>query len=151
MLSGFEKSTLVARWAQKHGKMAVISSTFESGVGLSSYIIFSQYIDIQNISTCRMMGRAENPCPAHGLGTYKWLAEDVTTEPLNIHAHPNSGYVEASVDDADRLLQKFQANESVVERKFMEEELRKYHVKVVLGGTDYSVKVLEIGRRTVSA
>ncbi|CAL5349997.1 unnamed protein product [Camellia sinensis] len=64
---------------------------------------------------------------AHGLGTYCWLKEDITAESLNIRRNPCSGFIEASVDDAGRLLGNSQVHNKVILRNFTGEEVHKYH------------------------
>lgn len=48
-MGGFENAALIARWAQQHGKMAVISAAYESGLGLSAYILFASYLEMKNV------------------------------------------------------------------------------------------------------
>ncbi|KAG6654050.1 hypothetical protein CIPAW_05G119100 [Carya illinoinensis] len=85
---------------------------------------------------------------AHGLGTYRWLEEDVTTAPLRIDRDPSSGFIEASVADANRVLQKLQINHNVIRRKFTGEQVSTYQLNVDMKGFSCSVKVHEVGQRT---
>ncbi|KAK4779911.1 hypothetical protein SAY87_016017 [Trapa incisa] len=146
MLGGFEKSALVARWAQNQGKMAVVSSTFESSIGLSSYIMFSHYLNLQNYDICKMTRCELTPPVAHGLGTFRWLQEDVTTYPVKIGQNPINGFFEASASDANEYLKKFHINKKIINREFAKEELHKYHLNVDLDGSSHSIKVLDIGQ-----
>ncbi|KAK9276554.1 hypothetical protein L1049_006088 [Liquidambar formosana] len=145
VVGGFENTAFIARWAQQQGKMAVISAAFESGLGLSAYIQLSCYLELQNADMCRLMNKELTPPIAHGLGTYKWIKEDVTTEPLRICRNPCSGFVEASVADADRLLQKFQMNHNAILRNCSGTQVRTYQLKVDSECFSYFVKVQEIG------
>ncbi|PKI64425.1 hypothetical protein CRG98_015150 [Punica granatum] len=147
MLGGFEKSALIARWAQSQGKMAVVSSGFESGISLSAYIMFSCYLDLQNSNIRKAKNQDLAPPVAHGLGTFRWLQEDVATYPLRIGRGPSSGFLEASATDANEYLQKFHINNKIIDREFSEEELRKYHLTLDLEGSSHSVKVIDIGQR----
>ncbi|KAL6961689.1 hypothetical protein U1Q18_002488 [Sarracenia purpurea var. burkii] len=150
VVGGFENAALISRWAQQHGKMSVVSATFESSVGLSAYIQLSCYIELQNADICRVMNKEPFPSIAHGLGTYRWLKEDVTSEPLNIHRSPYSGLIEASVDDAGRILEKFQVNHKVILRTFTGEEVHKYQLTVDSEGFSFSINVQEIGPSIVN-
>ncbi|KAE8023066.1 hypothetical protein FH972_008818 [Carpinus fangiana] len=88
------------------------------------------------------------PSIAHGLGTYRWLEEDVTTDPLRIGRDPYSGFVEASVADANRVLQKLQINENVVCRKFTGEQVSIYELNIDVKDYSCFFKVREVGQRT---
>ncbi|XP_057478284.1 protein PHYLLO, chloroplastic isoform X2 [Actinidia eriantha] len=145
VVGGFENAALIARWAQQHGKMSVVSATFESSLGLSAYIQFSCYLELQNADVCRAMNKEPSPSIAHGLGTYRWLKEDTTSEHLNIHHNPDSGFMEASVDDAGRLVGKFQVNHNVILRNFTDEQVRRYQLRVDSEGFSVSFNVQEIG------
>jgi isochorismate synthase/2-succinyl-5-enolpyruvyl-6-hydroxy-3-cyclohexene-1-carboxylate synthase/2-succinyl-6-hydroxy-2,4-cyclohexadiene-1-carboxylate synthase/O-succinylbenzoate synthase len=148
VIGGFENAALLARWAQHQGKMAVVSATFESGLGLSAYIQFSCYLELQDADICKAMKSEPVPSIAHGLGTYRWLEEDVATDPLRIGRDPYSGFVEASVADANRVLQKLQINDNVICRKFTGEQVSIYELNI--DAKDYSCffKVREVGQRT---
>lgn len=147
VVGGFENAALIARWAQRHGKMAVISAAFESGLSLSTYILFSSYLEVQNAVICREMNRELGPSIAHGLGTYKWLKEDVVTSPLGICQSRSSGCVEASVADAARHLQNFQINKNVIFGAYTGEQVHRYEFNV--DTTDHScfIRVHEIQRQ----
>lgn len=149
MLGGFEKTALVARWAQSHGKMAVVSSAFESSIGLSSYIMFSRYLDLQNSDIYKGKKRNFTPPVAHGLGTLGWLQEDVTTYPVKMGRNPSSGFFEASATDADEYLKKFHIDNKITNWEFADEELHRYHLTVDWDGSSHSVKVLDIGQGNV--
>ncbi|XP_056164428.1 protein PHYLLO, chloroplastic isoform X3 [Syzygium oleosum] len=148
VLGGFETSATVAWWAQHLEKMAVVSSTFESGVGLSAHILFSHYIDLHQAQLFKTRNHKVDPPIAHGLGTYQWLKDDVTTDPLKISHHPNSECVEANIADASRLLQNFQVNDKVIVRKSTDEEVRRYNLMVNLKGESYSINAIEVGQET---
>lgn len=128
--------------------MAVVSAAFETGVGLSGYIQLSSYLELQNAELRKLMNIQPAPSIAHGLGTYRWLEEDVTVNPLRICRDPCSGIIEASVAEANRLLKSFQINQKFVCRKSTEEQVHRYQLTVDLKGFSYSIKVLEVGPRT---
>ncbi|KAF5939888.1 hypothetical protein HYC85_021055 [Camellia sinensis] len=123
VVAGFENAALVARWAQQQGKMSVISAKFESSLFLSAYLQFSYYLELQKADICMAMNKEPSASIAHGLGTYHWLKEDITAEPLNIRRNPCSGFIEASVDNAGHLLGNFQVENKVILRNFTEEEV----------------------------
>ncbi|XP_024934015.3 protein PHYLLO, chloroplastic isoform X2 [Ziziphus jujuba] len=146
VVGGFENAAMIAQWAQQHGKMAVVSATFESGLGLSAYIHFSCYLEQKNVEVCKIMNNKSVPSIAHGLGTYQWLKEDVATTPLKISQNAFTGFVEASVVDADQLLKSFQVNHHVVQRNFTGESVCRYQLPVESNGFTCLFKVQEIGQ-----
>ena len=148
VVGGFENASLVARWAQNQGKMAVVSAAYESGLGLSAYIQFSCYLELQNADICKVIKSEHVPSIAHGLGTYRWLEEDVTTDPLRIDRDPYSGFIEASVSDANRFLQKFQINHNTICSKLTGEQVNGYWLTVDTRGFSCFLKVYEVGERT---
>lgn len=150
MLGGFAISAVVARWALSHGKMVVVSSTFESGIGLSAHVLFSHYIDLQHEDLCKL-SKCKSYLPiAHGLGTYQWLKDDVVANSFRASRQPGSGCVEAAVADATRLLQEVQLNPNAINGRLIEDELLDYHECVEIRGVPYSIRVIDNGRRTVS-
>ncbi|KAH9707760.1 protein PHYLLO [Citrus sinensis] len=147
VIGGFENAGLIARWAQRHGKMAVVSAAFESGLGLSAYIIFSSYLELQNAYLCKVMNRELCPPVAQGLGTYQWLKEDITTDPISICHNSCSGFVEASVAKATHILQNLQINNDVICKTSMEEQVLRYQLNVNSKDFCSFIKVQEIGQR----
>ncbi|KAI5445655.1 hypothetical protein KIW84_013758 [Lathyrus oleraceus] len=51
VVGGFEN----AEWAHQHGKMVVVSSAFESSLGLSAYTQFPSYLKVQRLSTFKLL------------------------------------------------------------------------------------------------
>ncbi|XVE74433.1 hypothetical protein DITRI_Ditri12bG0017000 [Diplodiscus trichospermus] len=147
VIGGFEKSAMIAQWAHRQGKMAVVSAAFESGLALSTYILFSCYLEMQNAETCKLMNDKLAPSVAHGLGTYRWLEEDVTNDVLGIGRNPCTGFIEASVADATHLLHKFQMNHNVINRTFTGEEVLRYQLTLDSNDFSCSINVQEIGPR----
>lgn len=147
VVGGFENAAIIAQWAQQHQKMAVISAAFESSLGLSAYIQFSCYLNQKNSEICTMMNYPLASSIAHGLGTYRWLKEDVTTRPLKINRNPRSGFVEASVADADRVSKQFQINGNTSRRNFTGEQVCVYQMPLDSKGLSCSIKIQEIGQR----
>ncbi|KAK4410396.1 protein PHYLLO, chloroplastic [Sesamum angolense] len=145
VIGGFENAALVARWAQQHRKMTIVSAAFESSLGLSSYIQFARYLDLQNAEMQKLMNKEPELCVAHGFGTYKWFKEDVMVEPLNIRYNPSHSSIEADAADAGRLLQKCQINSDVIVRTFTHEQVREYQLAVETEGVSFSTNVLETG------
>ncbi|KAI7758074.1 hypothetical protein M8C21_033587 [Ambrosia artemisiifolia] len=144
-VGGFEKAALIARWAQQQGKMAVVSAAFESGLALSAYVQFSCFLEMQNAELCKIMKNEPASPVAHGLGTYKWLKEDVTAEPFRIRRGAVNGFMEASVFDADRNLVNFNINQNSVIQSLKAEEVRNYQLKVDVEGVTFSINVQELG------
>lgn len=147
VIGGFEKAAMIAQWAHIQGKMAVISAAFESGLALSAYILFSCYLDLQNADTCKLMNYSPASSVAHGFGTYRWLEEDITTDPLGIGRNPSTGFIEASVADATHLLHKFQMNHNFIHRTFTGEKVLGYLLDLDSNDFSFSVNVQEIGQR----
>ncbi|XWS64137.1 hypothetical protein CRYUN_Cryun06bG0160900 [Craigia yunnanensis] len=138
---------MIARWAHRQGKMAVVSAAFESGLALSTYILFSCYLEMWHADTCKWMNNKLAPSVAHGLGTYRWLEEDVTNNLLGISHNPFIGFIEASVADAAHLLHKFQINHNVINRTFTGEEVLRYQLTLNSNDFSCSINVQEIGQR----
>lgn len=136
---------MVARWAQQLGKNAVISATYETSLGLSAYVQFSRFIDLQNLDILRITNKEESLSIAHGLGTYKWFKEDVSTLPLVTRRNPSYGFMEASVADADQLLKEFQFNQKAVVRSSTNAEVCTYQLKTDMDSISISINVHEIG------
>ncbi|KAF8399244.1 hypothetical protein HHK36_015109 [Tetracentron sinense] len=148
VVGGFENAALIAQWAQMQGKMAVISSAFESSLSLSAYIQFSCYLEQQNAKLLGVKNMEPSPSIAHGLGTYQWLREDVTTESLRICRHSYGDTVEASVEDAARFLQDFKIDRKIIQRCYTGEQVRAYQLTVDCEGFSCSIKVWDAGLNT---
>ncbi|XP_020225950.1 protein PHYLLO, chloroplastic isoform X3 [Cajanus cajan] len=147
VVGGFENAALIAQWAQQMGKLAVVSAAFESSLSLSAYTHFSSYLEILSLGTFKVLDGTEAVAPtvAHGLGTYRWLKEDVTPNPLLICRNPQSGFVEASVVNASQLVHDFQVNRKVISYIIAEEQVRQYQYKVELNNISCSFEVRETG------
>ncbi|KAL5725660.1 hypothetical protein ACHQM5_008779 [Ranunculus cassubicifolius] len=146
VVGGFENAALIAKWAQKHNKMAVISSAFESSLGLSAYIQFSHFLEQQNADMCSVLNKELREPIAHGLGTYKWLKEDVTFESLQMRGHPYNESVEVSIEDSAQFLSKFKINSEVIQRSYSGECVRQYQMDVDYENFSCSFKVREVGK-----
>ncbi|KAJ0986775.1 hypothetical protein J5N97_005131 [Dioscorea zingiberensis] len=145
VVGGFENAAMIARWAQLHDKIAVISSAFESSLSLSAYIQFAYYLEQQNAAICTMRNKECRSAISHGLGTYRWLKQDITNKPLAICVHPNGDTIEAAIEDADIFLQNFQINHEIIQRVYQAEQVTSYHLKVNTEEISYSAKVQEVG------
>ncbi|KAF7808980.1 protein PHYLLO, chloroplastic [Senna tora] len=148
VVGGFENAALIAQWAQQLGKMAVVSAAFESSLSLSAYVQFSCYLDRQNAGTLKALNDKAAPSVAHGLGTYQWLKEDITANPVLIGRNPHSNFVEASVEDAIRLLKDFQVNQNVIYNIITGEQVHRYQLTVELDNVSCFFEVQEIGQKT---
>lgn len=145
VIGGFEHAALVARWAQQNGKIAVVSAAFESALGLSAYIQFAHYLDLQNAETQKLMNKEATSTVSHGFGTYKWFKEEVTAKSLNIRYNTLHGAVEADATDAGRFLQKCHLNSDAIVRTFVHDQVKEYELAVDANGVSYSINVLETG------
>jgi isochorismate synthase / 2-succinyl-5-enolpyruvyl-6-hydroxy-3-cyclohexene-1-carboxylate synthase / 2-succinyl-6-hydroxy-2,4-cyclohexadiene-1-carboxylate synthase / o-succinylbenzoate synthase len=147
-VGGFENAAHIAKWAQMHDKMAVISSAYESSVGLASYIQLAHYVDQQDSMVSRIKNKDKCGAVAHGLGTYQWLREDVSEQRLNFHVTTPDDGIRASVEDASGYLQHLNINLEKIERTYSEEELRSYSIQVDVDDCSYRLKLQEAGDRT---
>ncbi|XP_073287012.1 protein PHYLLO, chloroplastic isoform X2 [Primulina huaijiensis] len=145
VIGGFENAALIARWAQQHDKMTVISAAFESSLGLSAFVQFAQHLDLESAEMRKLMKKESKISIAHGFGTYKWFKEHVTAEPLNFHHSPDHGSVVASAVDAGRLLQQGRLNSDVLVRNSIQEQVKDYQLPVDVDGISVSLKVRETG------
>ncbi|KAK8925900.1 hypothetical protein KSP39_PZI018177 [Platanthera zijinensis] len=145
MVGGFENAALIAKWAQLHEKMAIVSSTFESSLGLSAYVKFAYHLEKNNKSIANIRRIKQNATAAHGLGTFQWLIEDLSTETLKICKPLNGSRVEASIRDADIFLRSFQVNHEVIQQIYRGEQVRSYKSEVNSDGFACSFKLLEAG------
>ena len=136
---------MIAQWAQQQGKIAVVSAAFESGLSLSAYIQLSSYFELQSAKICKLMNKQLVPSVAHGLGTYRWLKEDVTFEPLSSNRNQYSGFIEASVVDSDQILKKCQINQDTIIRDFSVEQVYSYQLTMDSDGFSCLLNVHEIG------
>lgn len=91
------------------------------------------------------MNKEPAPPVAHGLGTYKWLKEDVIIEPLCISRSAQNGFMEASVLNASQALMNSNINKKSVIQSFKTREVRNYQLKVDVEGIIFSINVQEVG------
>lgn len=145
VVGGFENAAHIAKWAQMHDKMAVISSTYESSVGLASYIQLAHYVDQQDSMVSRMKNKDTCGAVAHGLGTYKWLREDVSEQILKFHVTTPGDGIRASVEDAGGYLCDLNVNSEKIERTYSEEKLRSYSIQIDLDDCSHLIKFQEFG------
>ncbi|OVA12535.1 Thiamine pyrophosphate enzyme [Macleaya cordata] len=148
VVGGFENAAFIAKWAQQQNKMAVVSAAFESTLSLSAYVQFSHYLEQQQIEICRVKNKELCEPVAHGLGTYRWLREDVTTEPLKILGHPYTDVVEATLEDAAHVLHNFKVDTKTIQRSYTGEQVRTYQLNVDYEDYACSLKVHETGTET---
>lgn len=128
--------------------MAVVSAAFESTLSLSTYIQFSHYLEQQHIEVCRVKNKELCEPVAHGLGTYKWLKEDVTIEPLMILGRPYGDALEASLEDSAHVLQNFKIDPKTIQKSYNGEQVRTYQLNVDHEDYACSLKVNETGMET---
>lgn len=70
LLGGFEVATRLARRAMNVGMTPIVSAAFESGVGIAALAHLAASLRVE---------------AAAGLDTYRWLAEDVLAESIDMH------------------------------------------------------------------
>ncbi|CAA6670669.1 unnamed protein product [Spirodela intermedia] len=145
VVGGFENAALIAQWAQQHEKMAVISSAFESSLSLASYVLFSYHLECQAAAISTARGNEPRSVTAHGLGTYRWLKEDLAAETISVSTHPNGNIMEASVEDAGRLLQRFKTDKRTIHRSYCGEQMKPYRWTLDDVNFSCSIKVQEVG------
>lgn len=148
VVGGFENAAHIAKWAQMHDKMAVISSAYESSVGLASYVQLAHYVDQQHSMVSRMKNEDICGTVAHGLGTYQWLREDVSEQMLNFHVTTLGDGIRASVEDACGYLYDLNVNSEKIERTYSEAKLRSYSIQIDLDDCSHLLKLQEAGDRT---
>ncbi|CAN8236071.1 unnamed protein product [Cochlearia groenlandica] len=148
VVGGFENAAMIARWAQQNGKMAVISAAYESGLGLSAYILFASYLDMENVKISGEKNQGIPPLVAHGLGTYKWLKEDVMMNSLGIFRSPYSGFIEGSVADANKNLKDVKIHNDVIIRTSKGVPVKRYELKVDVDGFSHYIRIHEAGQNT---
>lgn len=145
-MGGFENAALIARWAQQHGKMAVISAAYESGLGLSTYILFASYLEMESAKASTEQKQGMASLVAHGLGTYRWLSEDVMMNTLGISRSPYSGFVEGSVADASKNLKDVKINNDVIVSTSEGVPLRRHELRVDVDGFSHFIRIHNVGQ-----
>ncbi|VAI57221.1 unnamed protein product [Triticum turgidum subsp. durum] len=145
VVGGFENAAHIAKWAHMHDKMAIISSAYESSVGLATYIQFAYYVDRQHDLISRLKRYDSWGTVAHGFGTYQWLTEDVSEQKLQILVPPLGDGMGASVEDAHGYLHHLNINDEKIEKTYSEEKLNSYAIEVDGNHFSYVVKVQEAG------
>lgn len=146
VIGGFENAATVAKWAQLHKKIAIVSSAFESSLSLSAYIQFAYYLEKQNAAVCKIEGRELNAPIAHGLGTYRWLKEDVTSSGIDICMSSDRYRLVASVEKAQNFLKLVQINKANIQKSYSEEQTSAYETEVDAEFLNCSFKFLKAGQ-----
>jgi isochorismate synthase/2-succinyl-5-enolpyruvyl-6-hydroxy-3-cyclohexene-1-carboxylate synthase/2-succinyl-6-hydroxy-2,4-cyclohexadiene-1-carboxylate synthase/O-succinylbenzoate synthase len=73
VLGGFERAAELAAWAEQRGMLAVVSSCFESSLGIAQLGQLAAALD----TAAPAASSSELAGTAHGLATLRWLAEDL--------------------------------------------------------------------------
>eukprot|EP00884_Botryococcus_braunii_P003874 jgi/Botrbrau1/13488/Bobra.0082s0084.1 len=94
VVGGLEKSALIARWASARRIQVVISSAFESSLGLAVYA---------HLAAALPSNTSNIIPPAHGLATADWFAADLTSEALLATPNPQAGL---SISRADSVIRR---------------------------------------------
>lgn len=109
------------------------------------YIQFAYYLEQQRTEISQLHDLELAQSTVHGLGTYRWLKEDVTTLPLNVCIHANGDKVEASVEDASFLVQNFKMKPEAVQRSYCNEQVLTYKLTVDYGDFFCTFRVRDAG------
>ncbi|XP_078167049.1 protein PHYLLO, chloroplastic-like isoform X2 [Carex rostrata] len=148
-VGGFENTALIAKWAFLHNKMAIVSSAYESSLSLSMYVQFSYFLHIQYENVCKTRNKHFHDGFAHGLGTYKWIKEDIIDQGLINNVLKVGGKMRASVKDAQNIIERFSwGSKRLLSRFCKNEEIGCYSVKIDEGGLSSCFRVKEAGLHT---
>lgn len=111
--------------------MTIVSSAYESSLTLSMYVQFAYFLHIQYENVCKRRNKCSHDGIAHGLGTYKWIKEDIMDQGLKVCVPQNGGKMRASLKDAQNIIDKFSwGSERVLPRFCNNEEIGCYSVHV---------------------
>lgn len=144
-IGGFERAALIAKWAQKHGMMAVVSAAFESSVSLAVYTQFAYFVDNKNLEAVRASGKQDTAMVSHGLGTYSWLCDDIIKTRLQFQVYPKCDRIEVDVDDATSILQTIEVNPDTIKPTCVEAKINTYTITVNYKETCFSFHVMDTG------
>lgn len=120
-VGGFERAALIAKWAQRHGMVAVISAAFESSLSLAAYAQLAAFVDKRRLESITASELDEKdqykqsmiPAVAHGLGTYMWLENDVVNNKRFTVKHTCDG-AEVFIKDAADIFHDLTLNKDLV-------------------------------------
>ncbi|KAJ4798965.1 2-succinyl-5-enolpyruvyl-6-hydroxy-3-cyclohexene-1-carboxylate synthase [Rhynchospora pubera] len=148
-LGGFENTARIAKWACLHNKMAIVSSAYESSLTLSVYVQFAYFLHMKNENVCKTRNKHIHDGIAHGLGTYKWIKEEIMDQGLKVCVPHIGGKMGASVKDSQNFIENFCWDSGRVLSRFLgNEEIGCYSVKVGANGLSSCFRVKEAGLHT---
>lgn len=129
--------------------MAIVSSAYESSLSLSTYVQFSYFLHIQYENISKTRNKHFHDEFAHGLGTYKWIKEDIIDQGLINNVLKIGGKMRASVKDAQNIIERFSWDSKRILSRFCKnEEIGCYSVKIDEGGLSCCFRVKEAGLHT---
>lgn len=141
-VGGFERAASLAAWAHSRGMVAVISSAFETSIGLSAYAHLAAYIDerLSQTVTSVQQQPLQSRTVAHGLGTYKWLAGEILESRKFEVSQDDTGIVVPLVKTSNSR-NDFHINEEFVTSRSLEGVIQSSVVKVASGNKVFEFHV----------
>ncbi|KAJ8611304.1 hypothetical protein CTAYLR_006605 [Chrysophaeum taylorii] len=95
---GVETTIRIAREATRRKKMVILSSCFESGVGLSHVATMAAALDDGDLAYFLFFFVRDDVARRHGLGTYAWLDNDDVLRPSFAQLVENSAVEHGTAD-----------------------------------------------------
>lgn len=138
-VGGLERAAAIAEWAHSRGRVAVISSAFETSIGLYSYAHLAAYVDHRRFQTITTIP-PQSPQPAttaHGLGTYMWLGGDVIQNKRFDVTSLNDGGIVAPLGRVIDTRRTHHLNDKFVVPDSTGWDLESYSVNVTSGNTAF--------------
>lgn len=123
-VGGFERAASIAAWAKSRGMQVVISSAFETSIGLTAYAQLAAYVD-------------EASPVAHGLGTYTWLGGDIIENRKFQAFRDDNSMVVPIVKTSPH----YQFNESLVTSLSVDRVIESSSVKIASGKKMFTFRV----------
>jgi isochorismate synthase / 2-succinyl-5-enolpyruvyl-6-hydroxy-3-cyclohexene-1-carboxylate synthase / 2-succinyl-6-hydroxy-2,4-cyclohexadiene-1-carboxylate synthase / o-succinylbenzoate synthase len=130
--------------------MIIVSSAYESSLSLSMYVQFAYFFHVQYENVCKTRNKHFHEGIAHGLGTYKWIKEDIVDQGLIVRVPKNGGKMRALIEDAQNIIEKFSWDSERALLGFCNNEETGYYSIKVDGGAGLSscLRVKEAGLHT---
>jgi hypothetical protein len=150
-VGGFERAASLASWAHSRGMVAVISSAFETSIGLSAYAHLAAYVDERLSQTFAPVQQKtlQNRIVAHGLGTYTWLNGEILKSRKFEVLRDNTGIV-VPLLNAPNSRNDFHFNEKFVTSRSVEGVIESSTVKIASGNETFEFHVWNTNTMTTS-
>lgn len=150
-VGGFERAASLAAWAHSRGMVAVISSAFETSIGLSAYAHLAAYVDesLSQTFTSVQQQSLQNRTVAHGLGTYTWLDGDILKSRKFEVSRDNRGIV-VPLANASNSRNDFDFNEKFVTSRSVEGVFESSTVNIASGNKIFEFHVWDTKTMTTS-